>query len=313
MRRVIENSIQLPDEASEEAKAAEKRSQAMFVVRALTEEGIRVAKDKGFAPGSDEAWEVVGRAADIARDITFARSFTALPFSLEERAKLSEKEVRNIFRITHPAHDRDLIPDAKKGERMRLDRSGFEESVGTYLRNEFRAPSVERALLVALIDMEITEFLRYVHEADIFTKKSKASEVARTPFVRWLLGRFWAVVQLVVITACIVGAVSYDLISAETGMLLFFGAVILLVLGTVMTLFFYFQYRKAWATQRRGLVDLPFEMIGLYRELHSDGPLSVRRVRERVQQLADMGTVWPGAVWALLEDIEARKVTSLHN
>jgi hypothetical protein len=101
-------------------------------------------------------------------------------------------------------------------------------------------------------------------------------------------------------------------VDGDTGLVLFFGAVLLFVLGTIMTIFFYFQYRKSWANQRKDLVDLPFEMIGLYSELHSDGPLSVRRVRERVQQLADLGAVWPGAVWALLDDMEARKVTTMH-
>lgn len=64
--------------------------------------------------------------------------------------------------------------------------------------------------------------------------------------------------------------------------------------------------------QRPKLVDLPAAMLSLYSEIHSDGSLSVRRMWEQIQKVADMGAVWPGGVWALLDDLEARGVVSIN-
>lgn len=47
-------------------------------------------------------------------------------------------------------------------------------------------------------------------------------------------------------------------------------------------------------------------MLGLYAEMNSDGPISAKHIRETAQKAADKGVVWPGPLFALLDDVVAR-------
>ena len=77
--RLIENSIQLPFESSEDAQRAELRSESMDFERAFFDEGIRLAKERGLQPGSEDAWAILEEAAEVASSITFARHSRILP------------------------------------------------------------------------------------------------------------------------------------------------------------------------------------------------------------------------------------------
>mgnify|MGYP003624298544 CR=1 FL=1 len=305
--RLIENSIQLPFESSEDAQRAELRSESMDFERAFFDEGIRLAKERGLQPGSEDAWAILEEAAEVASSITFARH-SRMPFSSTERAKLTVKDVQRIFRVTHDAYPADLIADARNGRDMKVDRQGLESSVSDYLRSEFRPPHSDRALLVALIDMEVTAYLREIHEKDILTGQRMVSIVERAPILTWLIGRGWAVLRLTLIIAAIIGIVWFEWITGELATFLIRGAVFLFLIGTAVSFVSYLMFRQRWKVLRQRLVELPSEMTRFYSELHSDGPLSVKRVRQLTQELSDMGAAWPGAVWALIDDMEARGV-----
>nr|WP_296429789.1 hypothetical protein [Roseovarius sp. BRH_c41] len=309
--RLIESAKQLPDEASEEAQRAEIRSQSMELMCAFFDEGIRIAKERGLEPGSADAWEILETAYDVAKDIELCGTLIRLPFSIEERAKLNSDEVRRIFRVTHDAHPRNLISDAMRGQKMNVDKAGLENSVGRYLRSEFRPRFADRALLVALIDMEVTAFLTEIYEKNIVTGRSAASTMNRKPVVMWLIGRCWATLSLVIVVAAIIGIHAIGWIGEETALLLIVGAGFLFAISTVWSFIAYLSFRQRWKGLHPKLVSLPCEMINLYKELHSDGPLSVKRVRQEIERIAVMGAVWSGAVWALLDDMEARGVITI--
>lgn len=310
-KRLVDNSIQLPHEAPEDARRAELRSQSMSLMGAFFDEGIRLAKERGLQHGSEDAWALLERAHDIASRITFSGSLMRLPFGSEERAKLTADDVRRIFRVTHDTLPRDLVVDARKGRKMEVDKGGLEDSVSGYLSSEFRLPFADRALLVALIDTEVTAYLQEVYEKNILTRQSAALVMDRAPIATWLIGRCWAIVRSAVVIAAIIGIANLEWIAGDNALLLIFGALALFAIGTVWSFVAYLSFRQRWKALRPKLVDLPAEMINFYSELHSDGPLSVKRVRQQTQRLADMGAVWPGAVWALLDDIEARGVVAM--
>jgi hypothetical protein len=57
---------------------------------------------------------------------------------------------------------------------------------------------------------------------------------------------------------------------------------------------------------RRKVISLMELMIGVYSELQPNGATSALRVRQRVEQAAAEGVVWPSTLFALLDDIIAR-------
>jgi hypothetical protein len=203
------------------------------------------------------------------------------------------------------------VTEARKGQQAQIDKTGFNEAVSRYLESEFRIPYADRVLLTASFDIEITAFLSEIYEKNIFTRQSAASVIDRAPIVTWLIGRGWSLSRLLIVTAAAIAASRLGWVSDVTAFWIFLVALGLMVAGTVMSFFGYLSFRQRWKSMRPKLVDLPIAMIDFYGEVHSEGPLSVRRVRQQAQRLADMGAVWPGGVWALLDDMEARGVVSM--
>ena len=306
--RCIENAIQLPDDAPYDVKRIELRSQSMRLMGDFLDEGIRLAKERGEQPGSENAWETLAKASQIASSIIWAGALMRLPYSQEDRAKLTKEDARRAFSITHEASPRSLVADAAKGKSMQVDRAELEESVSAYLRSDFRIPFADRVLLIALVDMEITAYLQEIYEKDFYTNKSAASVMRRKPIVTWLLGRGWAALMLALIAAAIIASANYDWIAVDTAFFLILGALALFMIGTVWSFVSYLFYRQRWKSLRPKLVEIPSEMISFYRELHSAGPLSVKRVGQQAQKLSDIGAVWSGGVWALIDDMQARGV-----
>jgi hypothetical protein len=309
---VIENSIQLPNHASAEARRAEMRSQSMHLLRAFVDEGIRVAKERGLEPMTPGAWRAIEAISDIAKDVILSLSMFELPFDSDERAKLSPEKINRTLRITHPTPARDLVYEARRGKQGVIDKDGFHDAVSRYLQSEFRFPFADRILLTASIDIETVAYLAEIYEKNILTRKSVASVMDRAPIATWLIGRGWSVLRLAVVTVALIGMTRMDWLSEVNAFWLFLGFAGLWALGTVVSIMGYLSFRQRWKSLQPKLVHLPQAMVAFYGELHSEGPLSVRRVREQSQKLADMGAVWPGGVWALLDDMEARGVVTMH-
>ena len=311
-KQMIDAAIQMPEDASSEVQRAEMHSQAMALLRAFLDEAIRVAEERGLEPMTPEAWRVVELGGSIANDILYSISYSQLPFSMEERAKLNAAEVRRIFHVTHPTPARDLIAEARGLQQALVDKAGFEEAVGRYLQSEFRVPFADRSLLTVAFDLEITAYLKQIYERNFFTRQSVASVMNRAPIVTWLIGRFWALLRFAIIAVAVLAAIHFSWISEQAAFWVVVVAFGLLAGGTIISFVSYLSFRQRWTASKQVLVDLPRAMVGFFGEVHSTGPLSIRRVREQSQKLADMGTVWPGVVWALLDDLEARGVISLH-
>jgi hypothetical protein len=249
---------------------------------------------------------------NVAENSSFKRSSSQ---GAEQRAKLAPREVLQIFRITHPTPASELVAEAQKGQRGKIDepidQAGFHEAISRYLKSGFRVSSTDRILLTASFDVEITAYLKEIYRKDFLTRQSVASVMDRTPIVTWLIGRGWSLLRLLIVAAAAVFATRMERINDVTAFWIFLVALGLMAVGTAISFFGYLSFRQRWKSMRTKLVDLPRAMIDFYSELHSEGPLSVRRVRDQAQRVADMGAVWPGSVWALLDDMEARGVVTL--
>lgn len=135
----------------------------MRLIGAFIDEGIRRARQQGFAPGSDEAWRVLERAHAIAESICSSGTFTRLPVTQEQRTKLTAKECREIFSVTYPWNTQSVVANARKGKKLHIDQGNFEGAVSDYLRSNFKFPLADRLLLTTLLDMEITGYLAVIY------------------------------------------------------------------------------------------------------------------------------------------------------
>lgn len=242
--RVVQNSVMLPDSASPEAKRAELHSQSMMLLRAFFDEGIRVAKERGLRPMTPTAWRLIEPLTEIAKDIAFSHTLVRLPIYMEERAELTPAQVHQIFRITHPTPSRELVAEARKGQRVQCDIAGFHEAVSRYLESEFRIPYADRVLLAATFDTEITAYLREIYEKDFFSRQSVAAAMDRAPIVTWLIGRGWSVLRLLIVTAAAIAASRIGWVSDVTAFWIFFVALGLMAVGTVISFFGYLSFRQ---------------------------------------------------------------------
>jgi hypothetical protein len=60
------------------------------------------------------------------------------------------------------------------------------------------------------------------------------------------------------------------------------------------------------ANSTRLTKSLMNEMISCYSELKTNGPVSARRLQERLQTAADKGVAWRAPLYALLDDVMGR-------
>lgn len=312
-KTIIENTARLPIEASDDQHRAEKNSQVRLVRIAFADEAISRCKAKGLAVGSSEAWEEFECANKIADDLIYP-AMTAFLFSAEKLSTMSPQEITTAMSITSGTDHRDLLRLATHGKRLQIDVPSFEEAVGGYLQSNYRIPVVDRIIITALLDAEITGYFHHIMAKDIFTKISPfdAFGGGRHPLLMWVRGQGKASVFYALGIAVAVGMKVFDIVSPDTAAFLILGIVGVAILWFFITLIALFLYIPAWRKRRPRFVDLPDKMSQIYSELHSSGPVSVKRIRDKIQNLEEIGAAWPSALWVMLDDIEARGTIALH-
>lgn len=309
-KRYIDHLCPLPRDISLSLENAFKRSQLSLLAHSLLDRAIEIAVSKGLTAEDGETKELMMEATTIANDLGAACHYPRLPYSSEELKNLEPRDAYRKLSITHPTPTSDLLEEAKVGKYHVVDLDAFQSGVSKYLESKFRTQVADRLILVSLFDCEITAYLKHVFEVDIFTKRSVASS-HRKPFTAWLVGRAWGVVFQALTIALIIGLRYLDWISADTCIVLILLSIAFFLLGTAISIPMYFSYKKSWKSKIPAIVDIPKDMIQLYRETHDSGPLSVKRVRKLAEALADKGASWPSGSWAMLDDLDARGIVAL--
>jgi hypothetical protein len=60
--------------------------------------------------------------------------------------------------------------------------------------------------------------------------------------------------------------------------------------------------------ERQGIIQAMFDACS---EMHAPGPVSVRRIREKLKEGEAACIKWPSSIWPLLEDVERRGAVSI--
>ena len=245
---------------------------------------------------------------EIASDLYYP--FMNLPFDMDARKSLKPNEVKEHLKINLHIPHRQLIEEAKKGSILPVDRESFEFAIARYIESKYKLKSVDRKLLVALIDMEISAYFRELFEKDILFGTSMFNRLGkgRGPILRWSLGRIKGAAYTAIASVLFVLLTNINVISVEVTFWTILGLWTMFAVSSAISIIALFLgYSDLKKTQQR-IRDLPTEMMSLYAEAHDVGPLSVERIEGRLQQLEKLGAVWPGSLWALIADLKHRDV-----
>jgi hypothetical protein len=312
-KTIIENTARLPSEASDDQHRAEKNSQVRLVRIAFADEAISRCKAKGLAAGSSEAWEEFECAYKIADDLIYP-AMTDFLFDAEKLSTMTSREITTAMSITSGTNHRDLLRLASQDKRLQIDVPSFELAVGGYLQSDYRIPVVDRIIITTLLDAEITGYLHHIMAKDVFTNISPFDDFGRGrhPLLMWVGGQGRALVFYAFCIAVAVGVRVLDVVSPNTATFLILGVVGVAILWFFITLIGLSLYIPAWRKRRPQFIDLPDKMRQIYSEIHSSGPVSVKRIRDKIQNLEEIGAAWPSALWVMLDDIEARGTIALH-
>lgn len=316
--RCLENSWHFGKDENQDAAFEERHSQAAVIRQALLEQARELCKEKGYATDTPQSWEVFEKASYIGSELTWpSYSMNNRPSSKAGSETIKEQS-RKLFRLTSSVPPDNLVHEAKNGKSLNIDKDAFEEAVGLYLNSELRASKVDRLVLMTLIDVEITHYLREIFETNPLVPVSQVDTYRRigTPILTWFTLRLRRALYAALFATASIALLAFlspsDLaigiwISGILALLWFVDAMLgLFALPSAVS-----SYRLNRERFERLYSKIPDTMLGLYYERWTDGPISIPRMRHRIEEAAEIGVVWPSAIWPLLDDLETREIKLL--
>lgn len=179
--------------APQHCKRAENSTRFMSVHAHFIDGAIAFARERGFSPGSDDAWDLVEEALRHARDLTYPLA-TSFPFWTDKgHDQLTPEETMKKLGLLYNTPPQILLKNAELGEVMPVHRLEFEAAVGDYLQSEVKSPPLDRLILTALVQIEVCAYFEEIHRKDIFQNKCQIEKIAKmeNAVVRWIMGAFF--------------------------------------------------------------------------------------------------------------------------
>ncbi len=307
----LENSIMLPDDASEDARNAELHSDQYRLIKRFLELARQHCVDSGLQPGSKEALAAFEEANDTAKSIV--HSYTGLPFGDDERKALRPEEVTSIMALLVPHHVKNLAAHIKEKGKLHTHPFWLSEATSEYVKGRFKSASVENILLRALTQVEMVAYMHEMQSTNILTGKTKLDEARPPSFARalWNICK-WILELWLVCLAIALAPLALPALPSETMLLTGLG---LAAIGTLALLVLLIivavgisQITPNRKKQYDSILDMIDRMNGFFLEFGHAGPFSTAQFRKRVNDLADAGVIWPSGLYVLLDDMEARGV-----
>jgi hypothetical protein len=201
-----------------------------------------------------------------------------------------------------------MMWEFKERGRMKIDRDSLESVVGEYLEGGIRSPVVDRFLITAIADMEITAYLDQVQQKNPLTGGLSTLDVAQRPiFASFLKTRLRA---LLISCFLVAAGILLDSYVATTPGWLTLGLVGLgiggFAAGSIIHLIMMLIYAPKAKKSQLETQGIILAMLDAFSEMHAAGPVSVRRIREKLEAGEAVRVSWPSSIWPLLEDVERR-------
>ncbi len=202
------------------------------------------------------------------------------------------------------SHDERAGLKAIKEHKPYMDREALEQIATDYLELPYRAPMVERLLVDALIALEL-----YAFGDEMVRRPDSAIErtFSRSPMHQRhvLISTFFEIIFLAAVFLLPAWFVGTQLTGVTSATVVNWVVGILVALFLLVAAFNLLLLPFRWWHQikgRRNVKALIKAMIDTYSEMGSTGAMSTKRVREAVTKAADIGVIWPGPLYALLDD-----------
>lgn len=205
-------------------------------------------------------------------------------------------------------HRHDLFDLVRADRALPLDRSSLEHATGLYLALPYREPKLDRMLADALVALEASAFADQMLNEKWFPELGPPASPLKKkhPFGIYLKGQLKNLAWMVAVVGGAVGLYAYGYLGG-TGA--FWSAAVwaaLSALSFVLATAFLPTMWKRHAKAKDHVVMLMQEMLHCYDELQSSGPISARRLLERLKEADAKGVSWPAPLYALLDDVMAR-------
>jgi hypothetical protein len=177
-----------------------------------------------------------------------------------------------------------------------------------YLELPYRVPSLERVIVDVLIAVEMYSYGEEMvaPEPDYLSGLAPRSPLReRHELLSYLRGNLISGVVLLG-AAFLVHNFAHHVIGQLTADWIAVCLAALFVLGLSLSTLFLPNHLRQQYKSRKIVRKLMTTLVRTYSELGSEGALSARRIREAVTMAASDGVVWPGPLYAILDDNIAR-------
>lgn len=283
----------------DDLSTVELQSDLMHLRRLLLGLGVQTAKERGLQPDSPAAQQIINRADIIANHIAWA-------FPSVDKGDTKER-VRGAMRMTWGVPPHLVVEEGRKNGGLETD-GMLDEGVGKYLMSPFRSPQVDRMLARALHDRELSNFI--ARQAGYASLDSPLKESNGSVIGSWLWNRFVALIIAVVMCAGLLFLKSYVPATPDWvlvgGLLLLAGGWLLWTVVSCVLLLIHGPRIAEARKEARGAFRAALDFYGEF--WNTAGPISLAHYRKRMEEAKAAGIVWPQALWALVDDMEARGV-----
>lgn len=307
----LENSIMMPEKASEEAKRAEIESESFGLRRKFLELAKAYCEELEIEPETRSAIEAFDEANNTANSIVY--SYIGLPFSDDARMKLSPERVRDKLALRVPHHVLHLTDYIKSNGKLGVPQDWLSNAAGEYVNNRFKSAEIDRVLLQALTQVEISAYIDEMMSKDVLTGKSVLDSFAPPSISKAILNTSQRISLALLIGAILIIAPLFIQNSPADEMLLIgigaAGLGTIFALGSgIVSVTTAIRERPARKKAQMSILDTIDKMNAFYLEFKGQGPFSLARFKNRANDLANEGVVWPSGLFVLIEDMEERNI-----
>lgn len=269
----VESALLLPEELPRALHEAERNSQRSWVFESLFDHAAGIARQAEIEPGSNASNDFLDRAHVVASELTVGFWCFRLPLHEDDRlAAMTSEDVANALRTTAEG-GRLYVYHLWELRLHDVSLEDVEYGVEAYLESEFRVPSIDRMLLIALTDIQIAAFLKDDASPNAF-------DVLATPLPK-----------------IIKRAVMYS--------------TSLMPVPVIKLLSWVISYDGPGSERIRQQGKVIEGMVSFRSEAHGLKALSIPGLKILLGEARRAGIDWPRMTWALLDDVERRGITSI--
>jgi hypothetical protein len=286
-RRIVECGLWVGENPTEEAL---KIQRGWSLKRHLLDDVTTAAMNYALRTGKslDEFQDLAGAGVTVV---------DSLQYGLQEKSWDDKSDLRKQWNFWR--HERDPVALVKAKKQPYINRSSAECAAVEYLNLPYRSAGLERLLVDVLVALELYAFSDEMLTPPLLIRclPPRSPLYKKHVFREYIVSQLWGAVVLLG-GAWLAASAEWRNI-AYVLIFLFVAELVRTTIGLV------FAWRRQ--SESRGEVWKCIKaMVDTYWELSSDGVVSARRIGEVAVKAADIGVVWPGPLFAILDDNIAR-------